>query len=354
MANPKDMRSKPDADDFIKHIHPEKGKVVIIGGGLLGIELAASLRGLNIDATIIQRSSKLMDRQLDALGCQILHEELLEKGIEVLFNDEVERVLGNAFVAGIKLKSGRQLDCQAIVMAIGTTPNIELAQACGIDCKRGVIVNEYLQTSDASIYAMGEIAEFKGQLYGVTAAAEQQASIIASYLSGDIANYYEGSLSMNLLKMHGTDLCSIGMPDAPANDSSYEEVVFIDKAKRYYKKCIVHNDRLVGAILIGDKTEFLEFKDLVEKKMELSEKRLELLRSNKKAEPIIGKLVCSCAGIGEGNIENKIQDGFTEITALCKASGAGLGCGSCRPEVKAILDKITSTEITSLQPALAS
>jgi ferredoxin-nitrate reductase len=348
------IRSKPDADDFIKHIHQEKGKVLIIGGGLLGIELGASLRALNIDATIIQRSSKLMDRQLDALGCQILHEELLEKGIEVLFNDELERVLGNATVTGIQLRSGRQLDCQAVVMAIGTTPNIELAQACGIDCKRGVMVNEYLQTNDASIYAMGEIAEFKGQLYGITAAAEQQASIIASYLSGDIANYYEGSLSMNLLKMQGTDICSIGMPDAPANDPSYEEVVFIDKAKRYYKKCIIHNDRLVGAILIGDKTEFLEFKDLVEKKMELSEKRLELLRSNKKAEPLIGKLVCSCAGIGEGNIENKIKDGFTEMTALCKASGAGVGCGSCRPEVKAILDKITSPEIISLQPVLTT
>jgi ferredoxin-nitrate reductase len=102
---------------------------------------------------------------------------------------------------------------------------------------------------------------------------------------------------MNILKMQGMDLCSLGLaevPDAPG----YEEVVFIDKAKRYYKKCIIHGDRLVGAILIGDKTEFLEFRDLISKKIELSEKRLSLLRSGTKMEPLIGKLVCSCSGVG--------------------------------------------------------
>jgi ferredoxin-nitrate reductase len=143
---------------------------------------------------------------------------------------------------------------------------------------------------------------------------------------------------MNILKMHGTDLCSLGLAEAPANDPAYEEVVFIDKAKRYYKKCVIHNDRLVGAILIGDKTEFLEYRDLIQNKIELSEKRLELLRSGKKAEPVIGKLICSCGSVGEGNIINKIKEGCTEIKALCTASGAGLGCGSCRPEVQAILN----------------
>jgi ferredoxin-nitrate reductase len=225
------------------------------------------------------------------------------------------------------------------VIAIGTIPNVELARACGIECKRGVVVNEYLLTNDPNIYAIGEIAEFKGFLYGITAAAEQQAEIVARHLSGDIAHYYEGSLLMNILKMHGTELCSLGLAEAPNNDPTYEEVVFIDKAKRYYKKCIIHNDRLVGAILIGDKTEFLEFKDLISNKIELSEKRLELLRSGKKAEPVIGKLICSCGGVGEGNILNKIKDGCTELKTLCQVAGAGMGCGSCRPEVQVILEK---------------
>ena len=93
----------------------------------------------------------------------------------------------------------------------------------------------------------------------------------------------------------------------------------------------------MGAILVGDKSEFGEFRELIGKKMELSEKRLQLLRSNQKAEPMLGKLVCSCGGVGEGNIVNKIKEGCTELKSLCQASGAGMGCGSCRPEVQAIL-----------------
>src|SRR4030095_7756343 len=113
-----------------------------------------------------------------------------------------------------------------------------------------------------------------------------------------------------------------GIPECP-DEPGYEEIVFIDKAKRYYKKCIIHNDRLVGAILIGDKSEFLEYRDLIQNKMELSEKRLQLLRSGQKTEPVIGKLVCSCNNVGEGNIINKISEGCNEFKALCQASGAG-------------------------------
>jgi ferredoxin-nitrate reductase len=336
------MRSRLDADNFKNHIDPHKGKVVIIGGGLLGIELAASLKEVEVNVCVIQRTSRLMDKQLDALGSQLLSEELHDKGIEIFYNDEVERFLGNEHVEGVKLKSGRQISCQAIVFAIATTPVVELSKDCGIHCKRGVILNDYLLTNDPSIYAIGEIAEFKGNLYGITAAAEEQAEIVAMHLSGDISKYYEGSLLMNILKMHGTDICSLGLAEAPAHDASFEEVVFIDKSKRYYKKCIIRNDRLVGAILIGDKTEFMEFRDLIKQKTELSEKRLHLLRSGKKADPVIGKLVCSCAGIGDGNIINKIKEGCHELNTLCQSSGAGLGCGSCRSEVQAILENAVS------------
>lgn len=333
------LRSKEDADKFKNYLHPGNDRVIIVGGGLLGIELAASLNETGIQVTIIQRISRLMDRQLDPLGSQLLHEELIDKGIDIYYNDEIERYTGGEHVTGVRLKSGLLLQCQCIVIAIGTVPNIELARSAGIECKRGVVVNEYLQTNDSAIFAIGEIAEFRGFLYGITAAAEQQAEIVARYLSGDISKYYEGSLLMNILKIHGADVCSMGMSECPV-DPSYEEVVFIDKARRYYKKCIVHNDRLVGAILIGDKTEFLEFRNLIQDKIELSEKRLQLLRNGKKTEPVLGKLVCSCANIGEGNIVNKIKEGCTDLVQLCQLSGAGMGCGSCRSEVKSILEKI--------------
>ncbi|UYQ91411.1 molybdopterin-dependent oxidoreductase [Chitinophaga horti] len=332
------MRTRIDADQFKTHVQPGKGRVLIIGGGLLGIELAGSLREMNIDATILQRGSKLMDRQLDPMGSQLLHEALTDRGIEVIFNDEVAGYQGVQHVEGVRLKSGRLLDCQAVVMSIGTVPNIELAQAAALDCKRGIVVNEYLQSSDPSIYAIGEIAEYNGMTYGITAAAEHQASIVASHLSGDIGSYYKGTVSMNILKIHGLDLCSLGMIEAP-KDAGYEEVVFIDRAKHYYKKCIVYQDKLVGAILIGDKTEFSEFKDLIQQQTELSEKRLSLLRSGKKATPVSGKLVCSCGNVGEGNICQQIAAGITDFQQLCTAAGAGLGCGSCKPEVKAILEQ---------------
>lgn len=332
------MRNRVDADQFKMHMQTGSKKVIIVGGGLLGIELAASLREMNIEVTIVQRISRLMDRQLDPLGSQLLHEELTAKGVEIYYNDEIDRFMGDKSITGIRLKSGLLIEAGAIVIAIGTVPNIEVAKNGGIECKRGVLVDEYLRTSDKSIFAIGEIAEFKGFLYGITAAAEQQAEIVARYINGDISKFYSGSLLMNILKMHGTELCSLGEIEYP-DDPSYEEVVFIDKAKRYYKKCIIHNDRLIGAILIGDKSEFLEYRNLIENKIELSEKRLQLLRSGKATEPVIGRIVCSCNNVGEGNIENKIREGCKDVLQLCQLTGAGMGCGSCRSEVKTVFEK---------------
>jgi len=331
------MRNRVDADNFKKHL-PKDAHVVIVGGGLLGLEMAASLREMNMKVTIIQRTSKFLNRQLDDLGSQLLHEEMADQGCDIYYDDEVQLYYGRHKLTGIGLRSGRKINCDAMILAIGTTPNLEIAKECGLECRRGVIVNERLQTSDPDIYAIGEIAEFNGTLYGITAAAEQQAEVVARYMNGDIASYYKGSLFMNIIKIHGFDLCSIGLPECP-DDKDYEEVVFIDKAKRYYKKCIIHHDRLVGAILIGDKSEFLEFRDLIANKTELSEKRLQLLRSGNKADPVLGKLVCSCNNVGSENIRNKIEDGCHNMKDLCATTGAGTGCGSCRPEVKRIMEE---------------
>jgi ferredoxin-nitrate reductase len=283
------MRSRTDADLFKEYVRGG-GHVVIVGGGLLGLELAASLREAGIRITIVQRISRFLNRQLDPLGSQMLHDEIVDQGCEVYYSDEVQLFYGQTRLTGIRLRSGLMIDCDALVFAIGTVPNIGIARTSGLQCQRGVIVNQYLQTSDPDIYAIGEIAEYKGILYGFTAAAEQQARIVARYLDGDIASYYSGSVMMNIIKIHGFDLCSIGIPECP-NQQDYEEIVFIDRARRYYKKCIIHQDRLVGAILIGDKEEFREFRDLIAGGIELNEKRLSLLRSGKKAAAISGVLV---------------------------------------------------------------
>jgi ferredoxin-nitrate reductase len=342
------MRSRHDADNLHKFIYPN-AHVVVVGGGLLGLELAASLRELNVQVTLVQRISRLMDRQLDITGSEILHEEISKRGIDIYYNDEVEYFYGTQKLEGVRLKSGKRLNCSAIVVAAGTIPNIEVAKNAGLARNRGIVVNDYLQTSDPDIFACGEIAEWNTQMWGITAAAEQHAGVAARFLIGDYAGAYKGSLSMNILKMLDLNLCSLGLIETPPNDDSYEEVVFLDRSKHYYKKCIIKNDRLVGAILIGDKPEFLEFKNLIENGIELSEKRLKLLRSNHSVEPVMGKLVCSCNNVGEINLSNAIKAGYDNLDTLCDKTGAGTGCGSCRPEVLKILEKtkanIEKTEI---------
>lgn len=333
------LRSRFDADRFKNQV-PAGGHVVIVGGGLLGLELAASLREMEIGVSIVHRSTRFLDRQLDSLASQLLHLEIVDQGCAIYYSDEVQLFYGQTRLTGVRLRSGRVLECDALVFAIGTVPNIEIAKSAGLEHRRGLVVDCYLRTSDPHIHAIGEIAEFEGNLFGFTAAAEQQAHVLARFLHGDIASTYKGTVPMNIIKIHGFDLCTLGLPECP-NTKDYEEIVFIDKARRYYKKCIIHQDRLVGAILVGDKDEFLEFRDWITNRIELSEKRLQLLRNGSKAEPVTGKLVCTCSNVGSGNLQARIAAGCTDLAALCSATGAGTGCGSCKPEVKRILEEAT-------------
>ena len=341
------MRSRKDAEDLQKHLKP-KGHVLIVGGGLLGLEIAASLREIDMDVSIIQLSSMLMQRQLDDTAAELLQEHIQEMGIQVHLNNQVQTILPLK-AGGFKviLKSGTKIHCDAAIYAIGTRPNIQLAIDAGLEVQRGVLVNQYLETSHPGVFAIGEIAEFESMLYGITSSAEQQAEIAAHYINGDLSSYYEGSVLMNILKFPDLDLCSIGELHVPEKDPDYEEIIFIDRAKRYYKKCIVYQDKLVGAVLLGDKNEFAEFKSLIESKTELGEKRLSLLRSGAAPKPVVGKLVCSCNNVGEGNLQEAISSGCKTFKELCSHTGAGTGCGSCKPEVKAMLEKKQALEVTS-------
>jgi ferredoxin-nitrate reductase len=332
------MRNRENAD-ALKASLDGKGQVLIIGGGLLGLELAAALREIHVEVTIIQLGSRLMERQLDPTASAMLKDKIEEMGVQLYMNNQVHQLEENQEEKGIRayLKSGKSLLCQAVVYAIGTRPNMDLAKSAGLDCGIGVKVNDYLQTSDPSIYAVGEIAEHHGKLNGITAAAEMQADISARHLNGDLLSIYQGTISMNILKFADLDLCSLGTPDIPAKGEGYEEILLIDSAQRYYKKCIVHRDRLVGAILMGDKSEFAEFKSLIEEKTELSKRRKELLRGKSNKAEMIGAMVCSCGNVGKGNLLQAIEAGCRDLVQVCQQTGAGLGCGSCKPEVQHLL-----------------
>ncbi|WP_375241220.1 molybdopterin-dependent oxidoreductase [Polaribacter sp.] len=339
------MRNKIDADNFKKYLEdtglpPEEQHVVIVGGGLLGLELAAAMKHKNVKITIVQRASRLMERQLDKISSKLLSLDVQERGIQIYFDNEVSTVFDDEETGelNINLKSGKYITANAIVYAIGTRPNIEIAKSGGILCGRGVKVNQHLQSSHPDIFAIGEIAEFKNQLFGITSAAEEQAGILANFIAGDISESYKGSVLMNILKFNDLNLCSIGNITVPENDNSYEEIIFTDISKRYYKKCIVKDDLLIGAVLMGDKNEFAEFKTMIESKIELSDKRDALLRGSSNAEPVLGKLVCSCSQVGSGNLETAITKGCVNFTELCNKTGAGLGCGSCKTEIREILN----------------
>ncbi|MDW7691643.1 molybdopterin-dependent oxidoreductase [Flammeovirgaceae bacterium SG7u.111] len=337
------VRSRQDADRLKLHLNKDKNKVLVIGGGLLGLELSAALTEIDVDVTIIQLSSRLMERQLDATASNMLIDVVEDMGINVYLNDQVQELSKSEINENglhVKMKSGRELDYDAVVYAIGTRPNIEIAKNADLVSGRGIKVNSYLQTSDPDIFALGEVAEHEGKINGITAAAEKQADISARFIAGDPFSIYNGNVPMNILKFANLDLCSIGMVTIPANEKDYEEVILIDKSRTYYKKCLVKQDKLVGAIMMGDKAEFAEFKRLIEEQTELSEKRGELLRGASPGEPMIGELVCSCGNVGKGNIEKAVTGGCHHLKEVCMQTGAGLGCGSCKPEVKNIIDEM--------------
>jgi ferredoxin-nitrate reductase len=296
-------------------------------------------------STIIQLGSRLMERQLDPVASSMLREYVEGLGVDVFTNDQVVKIEEeNADVLNITLKSGKSFTANAAVYAIGTRPNVELAEEAKLDVARGVKVNDYLQTSDPNIFALGEIAEHNQKLNGITAAAEQQADICARFIAGDPSSFYTGTTPMNILKFPSLDLCSVGLAEVPVNGKNYNEITFLDREELFYKKCIIHNDKLVGTILMGDKAEFAEYKELIESNTELSDKRVQLLRSGKAPEPVKGKLVCACNNVGDGNLKEAILSGCETLNELCQATGAGLGCGSCKSEVKRLID-------ATLQPA---
>ena len=332
------MRTRADADRLRQFVK-SPGHVLIVGGGLLGLELAVSLRDMDIAVSVVQLGSRLMERQIDSLAAELLLEFIEESDIAVYLNDQVQSVRfeETTETLSIQFRSGKVIPANALVYAVGTRPNIEFAVSAGIESGRGIVVNDNLQSSDPNVFAIGEIAEHRGNMLGITAAAEKQADALARFLLGDVQSTYSGTVPMNILKLSGLHLCSIGIADIPGDGQGFEEILFVDRAQRYYKKCIIKDDRLVGAILIGDKTEFAEFKQLIEDGIELSERRLQLLRSGTSAPPVMGKLVCTCNQVGSGNIEQIIASGCNTLTDVCQRSGAGLGCGSCKPEIQAIL-----------------
>ena len=348
------IRQREDVERIGQYLHQQTkpANVVVLGGGLLGLEMADAFLQLGHQVHVVQISDRLMSRQLDELSSGLLKKLLRRKGMHIHLNDQIVQYIDHpsddgVMVRQVKLKSGRTLDCDWLIVAVGTRPNIELLKDAQIDCQYGVCVNPYMQTSAPNVYAIGEIAELNGHIWGISPAAQEQAGVVARVLSGDPHAYYSGSTLMNILKLHDVQLASIGMSDVPAqNAAQYQVIRLEDLDRNYYKKCIIHRNRLVGAIMLGDKNEFNEFRRLIDEGIELNELRDTLLRPGGVVKPPLqGALVCSCNNIGDGNIRACIREGAQSLEAIMSHTGAGTGCGSCKPEIIKILAEVVNDEM---------
>ena len=340
------LRTYADAQEILRSA--ETGRTVaIVGGGLVGIELGVVLRAKGLPVHIIQRSAQLMNKQLDEVAADILRDDMLDRDIRIHFLDQVVMWKGDEWIDELFLASGEILRDVTLIYAMGTVPNVELAGACGLLVNRGIVVDEGMRSSDSDILALGEVAEFDGQLHGTSAAAEEQARAAAAFLAGDVQAGYTGSMAQNLLKVSGLPVVSLGVAKPPADDLSYEEIVFLDRTARVYKKCVIRNDRLVGALLVGDNSDFVALRELIRSGEELGTHRQTLLRGSSGRSPhASGKVVCSCTSVDEGTIRHACDNGAQTLQKLMDATSAGTGCGSCRPELVSILKMRAGTQVS--------
>jgi nitrite reductase (NADH) large subunit len=245
--------------DLLLALAARKKRVVVIGGGLLGLEAAYGLARAGTAVTLIHLMDRLMERQLDAPAAELLKSLIERKGIKVLLNANTARLHGERRVEGIELEDGRRIDADAVIFAAGIRPNVTLAKEAGISVNRGIVVDDYLQTGAPDIFALGECAEHRGICYGVVEPAYEQARVLAQHLAGSAATY-RGSLVATNLKVSGVSVFSAG--DFMGARGT-ETIVLNDIRHGTYKKLVISDGRLTGAVLVGDVGDALWYLELI-------------------------------------------------------------------------------------------
>jgi len=235
-------------------------RVVVIGGGLLGLEAAYGLAKAGARVTLLHLMDRLMERQLDQRAALMLKRAVEAKGIAVRLQAQTARIAGSGGVEAVELRDGTTIAADTVVVAVGIRANIGLARAAGLEVGRGIVVNDHLETSTAGVHAIGECAEHRGCCYGLVEPAYEQAQLLARRLAGERASY-PGSVLATNLKVSGVNVFSAG--DFLAASDEAEEIVFSDPAVGIYKKLIIAHDRLVGAVLFGDTADGLWYLDLI-------------------------------------------------------------------------------------------
>jgi nitrite reductase (NADH) large subunit len=325
-------------------------RAAVIGGGLLGLEAARGLQSLGMDVTVVHLVDRLMERQLDARGASYVERAMRALGIAVLLGKETIEIMGDESVCGLRFADGGVLDTDFVVLAAGIRPNADLARSAGLDVRRGVIVDDLMRTSDASISAVGECAEHRGVTYGLVAPLYEQGRVLAARLAGESPEPYEGSVSATKLKVSGVHVYSAG----EALDDNVGEVVRFEHATRgTYKKLVARDDRLVGAILVGDTSEAAVLDRLVQENAPLVS-----ALGGAAAEPTCDvaaladdAIVCGCNGVTKGTIVCAIREqSLATKKEVAHATNASRSCGGCGEQVVQLIQLVNAKAGAPLVP----
>lgn len=341
------FRDIHDVDRMLEASARAHGKAVIIGGGLLGLEAANGLMKQGMDVTVVHLLDTLMERQLDKPAAALLKRYLEERGMNFLMEAQTEEIHGKEKVEAVRFQGGLEIPADLVVMAVGIRPNVELAKSVGLHCERGIVVNDTMQTFDPRIYAVGECIQHRGATYGLVAPLFEQAKVCANHLAHLGYSLYEGSVTSTKLKVTGIDLFSAGTFNG---DDATEELVLQDPGQGIYKKLVVKDNRVQGAVMYGDTIDGAWYFELMRDKTDISGFRDKILfgqahlgdsghgDDNRVAAMSDTAEMCGCNGVCKGEIVNTIVDKklFTleDVRAHTKASSS---CGSCTGLVEALL-----------------
>jgi nitrite reductase (NADH) large subunit len=259
--------------DLLLALAAGRKRVVVVGGGLLGLEAAYGLARAGAQVTLVHLMDRLMERQLDVVAADLLKSLVERKGITILLNASTARIAGDAGVEGVELSDGRRIAADAVVFAAGIRPNTELAKAAGIAVNRGIVVDDQLATSAPDIYAIGECAEHRGSCYGLVEPAYEQAQVLARHLAGGRASY-AGSVIATNLKVSGIGVFSAG--DFEGREGC-ESIVLSDVGRGTYKKLVIAEGRLTGAVLVGDVTDALWYLTLIRSRQPIAGIRADMM-----------------------------------------------------------------------------
>ncbi|QOZ46850.1 NAD(P)/FAD-dependent oxidoreductase [Bradyrhizobium sp. CCBAU 53340] len=267
--------------DLLLTLAAARKRVVVIGGGLLGLEAAYGLAKAGAPVTLLHLMDRLMERQLDAPAADLLKTLVERKGIRIMLNASTARIHGDGRVEAVELADGSRIDADAVIFAAGIRPNVALAREAGIAINRGIVVNDVMQTASSDIYALGECAEHRGTCYGLVEPAYEQARVLARHLAGRPAAY-QGSVVSTNLKVSGVSVFSAG--DFMGGDGS-ESLVLTDRRRGTYKKLVIADGRLTGAVLIGDTVDALWYLELIRNREKVAAIRTDMMFGRALAHP---------------------------------------------------------------------